>query len=77
MGALNNAGGVYLLTLGALALLAWAFLSLTDRIRELDQLERAKKKPLGCGYTTKGSTMAKATMRTKILYHSKTRIARG
>lgn len=45
MGALDNAGGVYLLTLCALALLGWAFLILCDWIRALDWQNRAKKDP--------------------------------
>lgn len=45
MGALDNAGGVYLLTLCALALLGWAFLILCDWARTLDRQDRAKKVP--------------------------------
>lgn len=52
MGALDNAGGVYLLTLGVLALLGWAFLILCDWIRALDRRDRAKKFPASVGTLT-------------------------
>lgn len=52
MGALGNPGGVYLLTLCALALMGWAFLILCDWARTIDRRDRAKKDPASGGTLT-------------------------